>query len=209
MADKWLSSNEMINMPANLSPSDQARASFANEGLRFPPVPEPLSEQLQAVNEHLFATTELPSTAYGLDLFINQVIANEAPKDYVVIGFDGHGINSWAAHYYLVQGPLALFVQLHWGGAYTDTDNARQLIDAVFQRAETLQKTMEQATSLGRIPEGWRLLIVISSFSQPGWTWVPSPPPNADQLHWQQPPHLLTEVAAMLNDLVNGKTSLN
>src|SRR5213593_2695569 len=47
-----------------------------------------------------------------------------------IVGFDGHGTNSWAAHYDLIVKSLALFLQLPWGAAYTDPEPGRAEIAA-------------------------------------------------------------------------------
>ena len=193
-------------MASNLSPSEQAKALFANENLRFPALPENMTDHLQPVNEHLFATRELPNAAYGIDSFVTQIIRDQSPEDYAVVGFDGHGINSWAAHYYLVQGPLALFTQLPWGGAYTDENKARQFIDSVYQKVEGIQQSVAQATTLGRIPTGWRLVVLVSSFTTPGWVWLS--PQKGSQLNWQRPQQMLTKLEQQLKDLINGTLTL-
>src|SRR5262249_27867933 len=148
-------------------------AMFAGEDLRFPPVPPALTVSLQKAGEHVFATRELAQTPYLLERFRGEVYRDANVPDYAVVGFDGHGINSWAVHYYLVEKALALFVQLAWGGAYTDAREARTSIADAFEWAERLQERVRQASEQGLIPPGWRLLVVASEFAQPGWAWLP------------------------------------
>ena len=101
-----------------ISPNlQQARALFTAEGLPFPELPPTLAGQMQPFGELLFGTRDPETGPYALDVF-RDAVYEQPVTDYALLGFDGHGINSWALHYYLVQGPLALFIQLPWGGAY-------------------------------------------------------------------------------------------
>ena len=193
-------------MPSTPLASEQARSLFEKENLRFPPLPAPLAERLRALNAHLFATMDLPRAAYGLDFFVDQAVRGQVPEAYAVVGFDGHGLNSWAAHYYLVEGALALFTQLHWGGAYTDANSARQLIDSVYQRCESIQEKTARALRQDRIPAGWRLVVVVSSFSTPGWVWVPAT--ASAKSDWQRSQRMLTVLEDHLQDVLNGAVSL-
>lgn len=56
-----------------------------------------------------------------MELFFTELRTTDV-DDYLLMGFDGHGLASRAMHYYLVQGPLALFLQLSWGHAFEDSD---------------------------------------------------------------------------------------
>jgi hypothetical protein len=101
------------------SPADEARESFARERLPLPPLHEHLAARLAAAADRVFASRQLAYGPYSLGPFLHELETGD-PGEYAVVGFDGHGMNSWAAHYYLVQPGLALFLQLPWGGAYHD-----------------------------------------------------------------------------------------
>jgi hypothetical protein len=128
--------------------------------------------------------------------------------NYAVVGFDGHGINSWAVHYYLVDDALALFIQLAWGGAYVDADQASRGITGVFAWAEKLQAEIRRTRSDGLIPPGWRLLVVVSQFAQSGWAWVPSPPPGPEAIDWHDSHDLRAAIDKSLADLRAGRINL-
>lgn len=155
------------------SPTELARTLFQEEGLPFPPAPAALASQLQTAGDHVFATRKIDVTPYGIESFRNEASSDPALQDYVLVGFDGYGVNSWAVHYYLVEGPLALFVQLPWGGAYVDADQARERIARVFTWAARLQERVGEARERALIPPGWRLLAVVSTFAHPGFAWLP------------------------------------
>src|ERR1700719_2996338 len=104
----------MSDVTAAPSTIEQARALFAAEGLPFPPLPERFASALREESPHLFATRASEAPPYNLEVFSLEIQQDPAVPDYAVVGFDGHGTNSWAVHYYLVEGALALFIQLPW-----------------------------------------------------------------------------------------------
>jgi hypothetical protein len=156
-----------------ISPLEQVRSLFAADDLPFPPLPPEATAALREVAPNVFATRQLEAPPYTLEAYRHEVLTSPTMPNYAVVGFDGHGINSWAVHYYLVDDALALFIQLAWGGAYVDADQASRGITGVFAWAEKLQAEIRRTRSDGLIPPGWRLLVVVSQFAQSGWAWVP------------------------------------
>jgi hypothetical protein len=150
------------------------QAQFAEQDLPFPPLPEAFQHRLVPFNEWVFASRELEYGPYAADVYAHEVLSGEAVEDYALLGFDGHGINSWAVHYFLVQGALGLFVQAAWGGAYLDENAARETIQNAFEFAETLTHAMELAASQDLVPAGRRLVVLSSDFRPSGWGWSQS-----------------------------------
>ena len=117
-------------------------------GLPLPPVPETMLDALRLRGLTQAGSRDDPTPgAYNIHWFIDEAVANRAP-DYVLFGEDGHGLNSHGFHWYLVAGPLAVFVQVAYGGLYSANgiaaarlsicyDAARELIDAVLDAADT------------------------------------------------------------------------
>ena len=87
--------------------------------------------------------------------------------DYLQFGHDGYGINSYAVHYYLAYGALALALQLSWGGALTDPDEAARYIETVFDAATDLIALAEQQPAAGK-----RLLVAVSDHLGAGLSWL-------------------------------------
>jgi hypothetical protein len=58
--------------------------------------------------------------------------SDELPAGHARLGHNGHGVNSWAMHYYLVQPALAILLQIAWGGIYTDNALAERGIAVAF-----------------------------------------------------------------------------
>jgi hypothetical protein len=188
---------------------EKARALFATEGLPFPPVPAELAPALREARPNIFATRPVEIPPYTLAAYSLEVQTEPAVASYALVGFDGHGINSWAVHYYLVDDALALFIQLPWGGAYIEPDEARRTIETVFSWAGTLQERTRRAQRDSLIPPGWRLLVVGSHFDDSGWAWVPAPPPGPDAIAWQEGPDIRAAVDKALDDLLAGRAKLD
>ncbi|MBK8964129.1 MAG: hypothetical protein IPM75_13880 [Candidatus Competibacteraceae bacterium] len=189
-----------------LSGLQPARALFAAEGLPFPELPPALAGQMQPFGELLFGTRDPETGPYALDVF-RDAVYEQPVTDYALLGFDGHGINSWALHYYLVQGPLALFVQLPWGGAYIDPAAAKQRIGDAFALAATLTAELAVAQAARALPGGVRLVVTDSQFVEPGCAWLKAPgaPPVE---FWRPPDSPLTQAVAAVQDLRAGKIKL-
>jgi hypothetical protein len=198
----------MSDVTAAPSTIEQARALFAAEQLPFPPLPERFAAALRAESPHLFATRSLEARPYNLEIYSLEIQQEPAVPDYAVLGFDGYGTNSWAVHYYAVEGALALFIQLPWGGAYVDADDGRRTITAAFTWAEKLHTDVRRARQQGLIPEGWRLLVVASEFAAPGWAWVPPAPTDPEAIAWHDDAGLRRAVDSALADLFAGRTTL-
>jgi hypothetical protein len=192
----------------NQSSLDRVRELFAAEGLPFPPLPADVGGALQEVAPNVFSTRQLEASPYNLRVYSFEIQTDPAVPNYAVVGFDGHGINSWAVHYYLVEDALALFVQLAWGGAYVEPDEATRAIKGVFAWAEKLQAEVRRARSDGLIPPGWRLLVVVSQFAESGWAFVPSPPPGPEAIEWHDGGDLRAAIDKSLADLRAGRLKL-
>ena len=164
--------NSATNPAAGDQPASTAHDLFARESLPDPPVPAHLAASLRAEGDIVFTTRPLTASPYDLDWFAAEVESGPGPAPYAVVGFDGHGINSWAAHCYVVDAAIALFIQLPWGGAYLDVEPAREDIVDMFAWGQRLQAMLAQALRDGKIPAGWRLQVVASRYTQPGWRWL-------------------------------------
>ena len=151
---------------------DNARELFSVEGLPFPPLPDNLGARLRPFGEYVFTTRELDYGPYAMQPMVAEARESVPVSDYAVVGFDGHGVNSWAVHHFLVRGPLALFMQFAWGGAYMDAELGRRLIDDGFAFSQSLQDTVWRAEREGRMPVGRRLVVSVTDIGESGWGWI-------------------------------------
>lgn len=150
----------------------RAGEAFAGESLRPPFVPEALAAAFAVRGAAVFGTRDAPTGLYTLEHFVAE-LAEAAVEDYLLLGFDGHGIASNALHYYLVCGPLAAFVQLNHANPFADEALSLRRIDATLALLETLFKDITQAERDGRLPAGARLVVIESDFFSCRWGWAP------------------------------------
>jgi hypothetical protein len=148
----------------------EARQLFAEEGLPFPPIPEDLAPRVVKIGPWVYGTRADIPNLYRFELFVTEVESEDVP-DYVVFGHAGHGFNSWAIHHYLVHGPLALLLQLAYGGAMMDNRQMAQDMARAFAVAGDLIRAAEDAVAAGRQLPG-RLTVAASNFYGSRWTWL-------------------------------------
>jgi hypothetical protein len=199
--------NASANEPGNDSASPTAQTMFERERLPFPPVPAQLAASLQQQGPAWFATRPLTSTPYDFEHFFAEVEAQPGLPDYAVVGFDGHGTNSWAVHFYLVGNGIALFMQLPWGGAYLEPEPARAEITALFEWAKTLLSRLRLAESARKIPDGKRLQVAASRFSHAGWRWLDAGQ-DAAATRWNPSAGMKAAMLQELDDVIAGRLLL-
>jgi hypothetical protein len=184
-----------------------AQALFDVERLRFPPLPADMKESLRPQKRGVFATCSLADTPYDMEVYLAQIAARPDLAAYAVVGSDGRGMNSWAMHYYLVRGALALFLQLSWGGAYVDAEPARAAIADAFDWAAKLQSKTRRARQAGKIPPGWRLQVAMSDFGHSGWRWLAPGRDNTIE-PWNAAAGMRTTLHQLLDDVLSGTVVL-
>lgn len=194
-------------MTINITASSDPAAAFAAEDLPFPPLPPHLAAALQPRGSGWFATRPVDSSPYDLGHFVDELAAQPAVADYAVIGFDGHGINSWAMHHYLVTASLALFVQLPWGGAYGEPALEREDITSLLGWAAKLQPLVDRAQAAGRIPQGMRLQVIASRFGRAGWRWAGGARDPATT-PWKPAAGMLEATLAEVGGVIEGRVRL-
>ncbi|MEB3355620.1 MAG: hypothetical protein VKK04_02655 [Synechococcales bacterium] len=179
-------------MSTDVSPLGKAQALFATEGLPFPHIPAEMHDTFCLLAPWVYSTrTDIPDP-YGIAQFVEEV-STQPVADYVVLGHTGHGINSYAMHYYLVRGSLALFLQIAWGGAYTDNDKAVEKMATAYAQAEQLAAAIEAA----KLSPSERLIVVISDFYGSRWTHLDGtkdPKVFRTDVDWQTDRNVLQKV---------------
>jgi hypothetical protein len=155
---------------------EKAREWFLAGKLAFPPVPAEFVPRFEAWDRCVFGTRRaaaegtggegpVPVWMYDFDAYVAECEAGV--EDYVLMGCAGHGFNSYAAHYYLVCGPLAVFVQTLWGGVYTDNDRAAARFSEQIEAMKALMAEVKEAAP--RFPAGGRLLVAVSERARSRW----------------------------------------
>lgn len=180
-----------------------AQAAFAGEELPWPPVPAALAQRLAPRAEAVYATRSLPCGPYGIARYVDEALAQPAIPDYAVVGFDGHGTNSWAAHFFLVLPGLALFVQVPWGGVYTDAQASTRRMGELFEWSGRLIPQAQACAQAGCIAAGERLVVVASQIVPPRWAWVQAQAP-APPVDWHSGAGMLASVETTLAQRLAG-----
>jgi hypothetical protein len=166
---------------ARVTVIQKARQLFLNSGLAFPTIPRILAAQMRELRPWLFSTRQIEMSPYNLGHYVHEV-ENSPVADYVILSHSGHGINSHAIHYFLVQGFLRMFLQLGWGGVYMDREAAAAEIHDCFFTADQIVAT---AQNVAKFQMGERLIIVGSDFFGSNWLR----PGETLTQHWLVRPH--------------------
>jgi hypothetical protein len=85
-----------------------ATALFRTEGLELPFVPTEFARRFRERGPWCFASRQVRVGPYAFEHYVDEA---DAASDYVLIAHAGHGVNSYALHYYLVRKPFQLFLQ--------------------------------------------------------------------------------------------------
>lgn len=152
----------------------QATRTFDRAGLCAPPVPAPLRAEFIEQEEFVFTTRRVePDQMYFFDLYPLEAIARLI-RDYAAVCHSGHGTNSYAITYQLVNGPLALFVQVAWGGIYTNNERAAKEVCRRFRQIEDLIEAADSSKDSWAPPA--KLFVLQSDFrGAGGLRWLDEP----------------------------------
>jgi len=142
---------------------EKARQLFQEAGLAFPTIPDRLAARLKEQGMWLFSTRAIRKSPYDLQHYVDEAERTHV-DDYVVLSHSGHGVNSYAIQYYLVFGPLRMFLNLGWGGVYSDADADAARIRECFSLADLI---VPATMTIGNVRD--RLMIVCSNFYDSYW----------------------------------------
>jgi hypothetical protein len=167
-------------------------------------MPEDLKPDFKEQSPWVYSTKPLPLSPYCFSAYVEQG-KQQRVRDYLLVAHAGHGINSYALHYYLVKKPLRLSLQVGWGGVYMDNDMAVGRANQCFALASRILCGLEDATARGRLTSTNTLVIAASEFH--GAYWI-DPAGEKHEPDRRMPlcdaPRLtLTEVAEWINGLLS------
>jgi hypothetical protein len=147
---------------------DELRELFNGAGLIPPPIPSELSPNLKKCDEWCFSSRQVNVWPYEFDDYVKEARSKKL-SDYLLVCHAGHGVNSYAIHYYLIRGPLRIFLQLAWGGAYMDKKKTTADVNDSFNLVKEPLNAVEMQKQGKRTSE---TLIAASDFY--GSHWVES-----------------------------------
>src|SRR5512137_986937 len=122
---------------------------LAEAGLAVPPLPDGADARLKEREEWCFSTRAFKESPLNLQHYVRKAIAGASP-DYVLVARVGQGTDSCAMHYFLVQGPLQMFLQLACGSP-AGRDRSTTLANECFRLAHELVAAVPRALRAGRL----------------------------------------------------------
>ena len=146
----------------------RVEALLAESRVDMPPMPADAGTRLKEREEWCFCTRSFKVSPSELQHFVRKAIAGVSP-DYVLIAQAGHGIGSSALYYFLVQGPLQLFLQIGWGGGSAERERSTALLNECFALAHRLVGAIPEALRRGWLPRQGRITVVGSSPGESFW----------------------------------------
>jgi len=172
---------------------------LAEAGLAVPPLPDGADARLKEREDACFSTRAFKESPINLQHYARKAIAGASP-DYVLVARVGQGADSCAMHYFLVQGPLQLFLQLAYGSP-AGRDRSATQINECFTLAHELVAAVPQALRAGRLPGSGRLTVVASDLVESFWEVAaagerasqPGRPPRGKTKDVRRPRHILEE----------------
>lgn len=156
------------------------KSTLRRQRLPMPAVPAVLQARVEKLRDWAWGTRAEAFPLYDIESYVAE--AAEGPvEDYFLLGQDGYGTNSWYLHCYVSVGPVSIFVQAPWGGAYAELKAALDGIQRRYAVLDRLLQAAEQA-SLSGVSLPGRLIVQQSSTVTPRWAWnIPGEP-----VEWQE-----------------------
>lgn len=165
---------------------EDAFMEYRDAGLRLPPVPRELVDELDEFADWRWGSDDL--MLENRDDFLARA-ADPATEAEIGFGNVGHGVNSWYLVYRLIVPALGVFVRQSYGGAYGDPEADGAAANRSAEQLESLIVAAEAAKASGLIPEGGRLVVVLDGKGGSGWevsggamAWRASATPIEDAL---------------------------
>ncbi len=92
-----------------------------------------------------------------------QSFKTHCPNDYVVLGFWGHGVNSYAFHYSIVDKWRKVLFRLPYGGVYSDNEkdaeNIREFVSKYIEFEKVLKGKVKSWIAIDSMGEGYYKLV--------------------------------------------------
>jgi hypothetical protein len=169
--------------------------TFVGAGLTEPPIPRRFERRVRMCGPFCFATRPVdPMAMYFFEHYVMEALT-ASPRDYVAISHAGHGVNSYAINYHLVDGPLALFAQVGWGGGYHDAAETSQQVDDLFRRLSRIIAAADAARTRGLARHRGRLVVIESRFREKSaWGWLDRPLRRRAAKGWLEARSVLAEI---------------
>ncbi|WP_299734880.1 hypothetical protein [uncultured Endozoicomonas sp.] len=141
-----------------------------SQEMPLPPIPREMSDKLCCISNSQYYSnrTDIPSP-WRIQWFMEEFMSKPV-EDYLVVGYAGHGVESYALHYYLVTSNLAVFFQIAAETPYRGipAENS-DILEKQYRLISSLEIAIEQAKLSGLFDETSRLVISKPLFMMPRW----------------------------------------
>ena len=144
---------------------------MAGVGLAMPPIPEPARPRLKEREEWCFSTRAFKVFPHLIQHYVRKAIEGASP-DYVLVARAGQSADACAMHYFLVQAPLQLFLQISLDGPCLERTQSTVLVNECFALAHQLVEAIPEALRRGRLSRRGRLTVVASDLNESFWEAV-------------------------------------
>ena len=141
-------------------------ALLAEAGLSMPPMPEGTEARLKERVEWCFSSRAFKESPENLMHYVRKAIGGASP-DYVLVARTGQEPAGTALHYYLLQGPLQLFVRIAWEGAGIAPASAQ--VRACLDLAHELVAAVPSALRRGLLERSGRITVVATDVGDSFW----------------------------------------
>ncbi len=160
--------DDATNPAEDAEPSalEEAFHRYQENGLRLPPVPRMLVDELDEFADWHWGSEDL--NLEDRDGFLDTARIPGGAAE-IAFGHVGHGVTSWWLCYRLQLDAVAIYVRLVYGGVYEDTDANLPGINAIASRLEDLIPAAEAAKAAGRFRGGHRLIVVVDEKRDGFW----------------------------------------
>jgi hypothetical protein len=143
-------------------------ALLAETGIGMPPVPESLERQLKEREEWYFSTRSFKAPPGELMHYVRKAMEGALP-DFVLVAHSGHGLPAPALHYYLLDAPLQLFLQMRWARGEASAEREASAAHESVALAHQVAAAVPQALRRGRLSVDGRFTVVGSDFVEGFW----------------------------------------
>jgi hypothetical protein len=133
----------------------------------MPPMPDGAEARLKEREDACFSTRAFKESPLDLQHYARKAIAGASP-DYVLIARVPQGASSCVLHYFVVQGPLQVFLQLACRSA-AGRDRSTTSANECVGLAHELVAAVPRALRAGRLSRSGRLTVVGSDLAESYW----------------------------------------
>ncbi len=142
-------------------------AMLAAAGLSMPPMLPDAEMRLKEREDACFSTRAFKEPPVNMQHYVRKAIIGVSP-DYVLVACERYGTSACAIHYFLVQRPLQVFLQLTCGNQ-TGEDRSTKAVNECFGLTHELVAAVPHILRAGRLPASGRFTVVASDLSESFW----------------------------------------